>query len=66
MKQNDDRVLDTSCHELVHHILKRIRECEVENIDIDDYIPKQDLREIISILDCCLQHKDSKYISRRS
>ena len=66
MDEHDTRVLEQSCHELTHIILKKIRECEVENIDVDEYIPKGDLREVISILDCCLNNKDSKYIARRT
>ena len=66
MNDNDVREFETSSHELVHIILKKIRECEIENIDVDEYIPKNDLRIVIDVLDCCLRNKNSRYIARRS
>ena len=61
----DTRVLENSTRALLHRIRDRIRECEKHNIDYEDYIDKDNLYEIIQVLDCCLEHKDSKYISRR-
>ena len=65
MKNVDDEELRPSCHTLVHRILKKMRECEVENIDYDVYLDKSDLIEIIEVLDCCLKNKNGKYIARR-
>lgn len=66
MNDYDVREFEISSHELVHIILKKIRECEIENIDVDEYIPKNDLRIVIDVLDCCLRNKNSRYIARRS
>ena len=61
----DARVLEVSTRTLLHRIRDRIRECEKYNIDYEDYIDKGYLSDVLQILDCCLEHKDSKYISRR-
>ena len=61
----DAREFKDDSHTLVHRILKKMRECEKYDIDYDSYIPRRDLLDIIEILDCCLKHKDSKYIDRR-
>ena len=48
----------------LHIIKKKIRECEKYKIDYDAYIDNRELIRIIDVLDCCLHHKDSKYIER--
>ena len=60
----DIRELKPSTRYYLLKIKHLIRECEHYNIDYDSYIPKKDLKEIIEILECCLEHKDSKYIER--
>ena len=62
----DIRELPVSSHELLLRILKRIRECEKHNIDYDSYIPSDDLRIIIGILDCCLDNKDNPNIKKKN
>lgn len=64
VKLNDTRVFEEDTHSLIHQILKKIRECEKYNINIDPYMNKDDLRISLEILDCCLKNKDSKYIER--
>ena len=65
MTFEDAREHRDDAHTLVHRILKLMRECEVENIDYDEYLRRMYLTETISILECCLRNKDSKYIARR-
>ncbi len=65
MKKVDDRKLDNTVYELIRRIRHRIRECEKHNIDYDAYVDKDNLYHVLQMLDCCLDHKDSKYISRR-
>jgi len=67
MTFEDVREYKPDCHTLVHRILKKMRECEVENIDYDVYLSRSrgELIECIKILECCLDNKDSKYIARR-
>lgn len=64
MKMVDDRELDVSVPILLHRIRDRIRECEKYNIDYESYVYKKDLYDVIDVLDCCINHKDSKYIER--
>ena len=66
MKSVDDEVLRPSCHTLIHRILKKMRECEVENIDYEVYLNRLDLIIMNDVLDCCLKNKDSKHIARRN
>lgn len=61
----DDRTFESSTIYLLHRIRDRIRECEKYNINYEDYIDRKELEYIIDQLNCCLNHKDSKYISRR-
>ena len=65
MKMNDDRTFEPSVQYLLHKIRDRIRECEKYNIDYESYVDKRDLEIMIDTLDCCISHKDSKYIIRR-
>lgn len=65
MEFKDEREFEMDSHTLTHCILRKMRLCEVYGIDYNEYIPKNDLREVIEILDCCLKHKDSKHILRR-
>ena len=60
----DIRELDTSTSDLITRIRYRMRECEKYGIDYEAYIEKDYLKEIISILDCCLRNKDNKHIKR--
>ena len=61
----DIRELEISSRDWVHRILNRIRECEKYDIDYDSYLPQDNFREIVDILDCCLDNKDSKFIDRK-
>ena len=63
--ESDRRVLREDSHTLIHRILKKIRECERYNIDYDEYIDKNNLYNVLAMLDCCLEHKDSRNIARR-
>ena len=54
-----------SSHEIIHRILKKIRECEKYGLDYDAYIPKHELTVVLEILECCLDNKDSPNIKRR-
>lgn len=65
MKMIDDREFESSVQYLLHKIRYRIRECEKYNIDYESYVDKRDLENVISMLDCCISHKDSKHIIRR-
>ena len=65
LKKYDDRELKTNARNLIHTIKKKIRECEKYGIDYDSYLEMDDFRYIIGVLDCCLEHKDSKYIMRK-
>ena len=65
MKSNDDRILCRDSHTLIHRILNKIRECEKYNIDYDAYLNRVDFLIANDILDCCLDHKDSRNIARR-
>ena len=64
MKKYDDTELKPNVRDLIHIIKKKIRECEKYNIDYESYLDYDDFRYIIGVLDCCLEHKDSKYIER--
>lgn len=64
MKKYDDRELSNNVYVLVHRIKRRILECERNNIDYDSYVDKDCLYSVLNVLDCCLEHKDSKYIER--
>ena len=65
MKKYDDGVRPEDCFTLVRRIRKRMLECEFYNIDYDEYIDKDDLYNVLRMLDCCLGHKDSRNIARR-
>ena len=65
MKERDVREFEIDSHTLIHRILKKIRLCEVYGIDYDEYLPKNDLRIVDEVLDCCLRNKDSKHILRK-
>ena len=65
MKKYDDGVRPEDCFTLVRRIRKRMLECELYNIDYDEYIDKDDLYNVLRMLDCCLGHKDSRNIARR-
>lgn len=65
MKEYDDGVRPEDCFTLVRRIRKRMLECELYNIDYDEYIDKDNLCDVILMLECCLDHKDSKTIARK-
>ena len=65
MKEYDDGVRPEDCFTLVRRIRKRMLECELYNIDYDEYIDKNDFYNVLRMLDCCLGHKDSRNIARR-
>lgn len=65
MNDIDVREFEPDSHTLIHRLLNKIRECEKYNIDVDSYLDKREFIVSIEILNCCLNHKDSKYISRR-
>ena len=65
MNESDVRELREDSHTLIHRILKKIRECEKYNIDYDVYLNRVDFLIANDILDCCLEHKDSRNIARR-
>ena len=64
MKMVDDRTFESSVQYLLHKIRDRIRECEKYNIDYEAYVDKRYLESVVDVLDCCIRHKDSKYIER--
>ena len=66
MKEYDDGVRPDDCFTLVRRIRKKMLECEFYKIDYDEYIDKNNLYDVLIMLDCCLEHKDSKYIERRN
>ena len=65
MKEYDDGVRPEDCFTLVRRIRKRMLECELYNIDYDEYLDKDKFYDVLRILDCCLEHKDSRNIARR-
>ena len=65
MKEYDDGVRPEDCFTLVRRIRKRMLECELYNIDYDEYIHKNYLYNVLDMLDCCLEHKDSKNIAKK-
>ena len=65
MKEYDDGVRPEDCFTLVRRIRKRMLECEFYNIDYDEYLDKDKFYDVLRMLDCCLEHKDSKDIARR-
>ena len=65
MKEYDDGVRPEDCFTLIRRIRKRMLECELYNIDYDEYIDKNNLYDVLGMLDCCLGHKDSRNIARR-
>ena len=65
MKEYDDTELKPNVRSLIHIIKMKIRECEKYDIDYESYLDYDDFRYIIGVLDCCLEHKDSKHIMRR-
>ena len=70
MKEFDERAyVDirevTSTWTLINLIKVRLRLCEKYGIDYESYIDKDDLQRVVEVLDCCLDHKDSKYILRK-
>ena len=50
---------------LVLRIRNRMLECERYNIDYDEYIDKNNLYNVLRMLDCCLGHKDSRNIAKK-
>ena len=62
----DARVFKTPTMDYIRKIKNLIRECEKYDIDYDVFINRGELKEMISILECCLKHKDSKHIARIS
>ena len=65
MKKYDDGVRPEDCFTLVRRIRKRMLECELYNIDYDEYLDKDKFYDVLRILDCCLEHKDSRNIARK-
>ena len=65
MKKYDDGVRPEDCFTLVRRIRKKMLECELYNIDYDEYLDKDNLYNVLRMLDCCLGHKDSRNIARR-
>ena len=65
MKEYDDGVRPDDCIALVRRIRKKMLECEFCKIDYDEYIDKDNLYNVLNMLDCCLEHKDSRNIARR-
>ena len=65
MKMVDDRDFRPTVQTLMDRIKYLIRECEKYNIDYDSYVDPKDLEWVIEVLECCISHKDSKYIIRR-
>ena len=65
MKEYDDGVRPEDCFTLVRRIRKKMLECEFYNIDYDEYLDKDKFYDVLRMLDCCLEHKDSKDIARR-
>lgn len=65
MKEYDDGVRPDDCFTLVRRIRKKMLECERNNIDYDEYINKNNLYNVLDMLDCCLWYKDSRNIARR-
>ena len=65
MKEYDDGVRPEDCFTLVRRIRKKMLECELYNIDYDEYLDKDKFYDVLRMLDCCLDHKDSKNIARR-
>ena len=65
MKEYNDGVRPDDCFTLVRRIRKMMLECERYNIDYDEYINKNNLYNVLDMLDCCLWHKDSRNIVRR-
>ena len=60
----DDRKLVVSVPTLLHRIRDGIRECEKYDIDYEQYVDKRDLMNVIEVLDCCINHKYSRFIER--
>mgnify|MGYP003447739500 CR=1 FL=1 len=65
MKEYDDGVRPEDCFTLVRRIRKRMLECEFYNIDYEEYIDKDNLYNVLRMLDCCLEYKYSRSIARR-
>lgn len=65
MDLEDAREFEIDSHTLIHRILKKMRLCESYGIDYDKYIPKNDLRIVDEVLDCCLRNKDNNHILRK-
>jgi len=65
LKRFDDRKHSNDVYTLFHHIRKKMNECDKHDIDLNVYVDKDRLYRILEILDCCLEHKDSKYIARK-
>ena len=62
----DDRVFKTPTMDYIRRIKNLIRECQKYDIDYDEYIDRDELREMILILGCCLDNKNSSTIARLS
>ena len=65
MKKYDDGVRPEDCFTLVRRIRKRMLECELYNIDYDEYLDKDKFYDVLRMLDCCLKNKDSRNIARK-
>ena len=65
MKEYDDGVRPEDCFTLVRRIRKKMLECELYNIDYDEYLDKDKFYDVLRMLDCCLGHKDSRNIARK-
>ena len=65
MKEYDDGVRPEDCFTLVRRIRKRMLECELYNIDYDEYLDKDKFYDVLRMLNCCLDHKDSRNIARK-
>ena len=61
----DTRELKPSLKDKVRRIRNLMNDCDKYNIDYDIYLSRTDFDEVIKILECCLEHKNSKYIARK-
>lgn len=60
----DARVFKTPTMDYIRKIKNLIRECEKYDVDYDTYIDRNELKIMIEQLECCIRHKDSRYIAR--
>ena len=64
LEKTDNRRRYQTTQDHLHQIRVLIRECTKYHIDYDTYVDTDALKLVIKQLECCLEHKDSRYIER--